>query len=100
MNEIFGTCPLMTFDLMPNATSLQESADGVTPCGLRVGPTIDQSGRDRAPANLSAKQAKEKELLTSGTYGLHGSGSFRSVALQSSLASRLKRRAESRCWQF
>ena len=40
-------------------------------------------------ANLSARQAKELGLLTSGIYGRRGSGSSSSAALQQYLASRL-----------
>lgn len=48
------------------------------------------SGPAAARANLSPRQAKALGLLTSDTSGLHGTGSSRSVALQSSLASRLQ----------
>jgi len=34
---------------------------------------IDQSGQEVVLANLSARQAKEKGLLMSGTYGQRGS---------------------------
>ncbi len=58
--------------------------------GKPDGPTISLSGPDLAHANLSARQAKEKGLMTSGTYGPPGSGSSASVALTQSLASRLR----------
>ena len=48
------------------------------------------SGPAVAHASLSPRQAKALGLLTSDTSGLHGTGSSRSVALQSSLASRLQ----------
>lgn len=48
------------------------------------------SGPAAARASLSPRQAKALGLLTSDTSGLHGTGSSRSVALQSSLASRLQ----------
>jgi len=76
----------------PNATSSPELADGATPSGSLAGPTTDQSGPVPAPANLSARQAKEKGLLTSGTYGPPGSTSSNSASLASSLVSRLKQR--------
>jgi hypothetical protein len=41
-------------------------------------------------ANLSARQAKELGLLTSGTFGRPSSTSSKSVALQSSLENRLR----------
>jgi hypothetical protein len=47
-------------------------------------------GQDRVLANLSARQAKEKGLLTSGTSGLRGTISLASAALQWSLASKLR----------
>ena len=50
----------------------------IAPCGL-----------GHVHANLSARQAKELGLLTSGTYGRRGSGSSSSAALQQYLASRL-----------
>jgi hypothetical protein len=55
---------------------------------------IGSSGPDRALANLSARQAKASGLMTSGTYGLPGSISSRSRALQSFLASRLQARTD------
>lgn len=73
-----------------SAISSPESASGVTPCVLQGGPTTDQCGRVRVRANLSARQAKEKGLLTSGTYGQHSITSSASAALQSSLESRLR----------
>lgn len=62
------------------------------PCGSLVGPITDLYGQDHAPANLSARQAREKGLLTSGIYGLLGITSSGSASLQSSLESRLKAR--------
>ena len=56
---------------------------------------MSQSGPEAAPANLSARQAKEAGLLMSGTYGPLGSTSSRSAALASSLASRLQARLAS-----
>lgn len=75
---------------MPNATSSPGSADGAAPCGLPGGPTTAPSGPDPAHASLSARQAKERGLLTSGTYGPPGSGSSSSGDLAASLASRLR----------
>jgi hypothetical protein len=59
------------------------------------GLTIDLFGRVPARANLSPRQAKELRLMTSGTSGRPGTGSSRSAALQSSLASRLQARTQS-----
>ena len=54
------------------------------------GLKTDRSGLAVVPANLSARQAKAKGLLTSGTYGPPFSGSSNSVALQRSLANKLR----------
>lgn len=53
------------------------------------------SGPAVARASLSPRQAKALGLLTSDTSGLHGTGSSKSVALQSSLASRLQAETQS-----
>lgn len=62
------------------------------PCGSLVGPITDLYGQGHALANLSARQAREKGLLTSGIYGLLGITSSGIASLQSSLESRLKAR--------
>ena len=73
-----------------NATSLPESECGATPCEKQDGPTTAPCGQVHVLASLSARQAKEKGLLTSGTFGPLGSTSSASAALASSLASRLQ----------
>jgi hypothetical protein len=75
---------------LPSATSSPESAAGVTPSDWLDGPTTGPSGRDHAPANLSASQAKAQGLLTSGTCGPPSTGSSISAGLQQSLVSRLQ----------
>jgi hypothetical protein len=75
---------------LPSATSSPESADGASPYIWQDGLTKDLFGPGPVPANLSARQAKERGLLTSGTFGLHGSISSESANLASSLVSRLK----------
>ena len=80
----------MTLPLTRNATSSPGLASGVTPSDKQAGPTIDQSGQDHAPVNLSARQAAERGLLTSGTYGQRGFGSSTSESLARSLANRLR----------
>jgi len=80
----------MTLPITHNATSSPGSACGVTPSDKQDGPTIGRSGRDPALANLSARQAAEQGLLTSGTYGLRGFGSSESESLSRSLANRLR----------
>ena len=56
---------------------------------------IDRSGPDPVLASLSARQAEQAGLLTSGTYGRTGIGSSNSAALQSSLANRLRAKTAS-----
>lgn len=80
----------MTLKDSRNATSLPGSASGLTPCAVPDGPMIAQSGQVHAHASLSAKQAKEQGLLTSGTFGLISITSLSSVALRSSLVNRLQ----------
>jgi len=78
-----------TFPDIPNVISSPESAFGPTPCDAQDGPIAALFGLALVPANLSARQAKEMGLLTSGIYGPHGSISLDSEALSSSLVSRL-----------
>lgn len=54
------------------------------------GQTTDLFGPVPVLANLSARQAQELGLLTSGTYGRISTGSSKSAALQSSLESKLR----------
>ena len=80
-----------------NATSLQESESGPTPSGKQDGPTPGQSGQDHALASLSARQAKAAGLMTSGTYGPHGSisSSTESDRIYWCLANKLRHRTAS-----
>ena len=79
----------------PNATSSPVKASGLTRSGWQDGPMIARFGRDLAPVNLSARQAKERGLMTSGIFGLHSTGSSSSAALTSCLASRLQAKTAS-----
>jgi len=74
--------------------SLLESASGPMRFVKRDGPTTAQSGPDHALASLSAAQASEKGLLTSGTYGRTGSTSSRSAVLSTSLENRLRQKTD------
>ena len=65
------------------------------PLTLPDGRVIDPCGLALALASLSARQVKALGLRTSGIYGPPGSTSSRSVALQSSLESRLRARTQS-----
>ena len=84
----------LTLPGMSNVTSSPESAAGPTPCASPDGMMPALAGPAPAPANLSARQAKEKGLLTTGTSGPPGTGSSNSAALASSLASRLARQLD------
>ena len=60
--------PAISEDI-PNATSLPGSEAGVTLSDSQAGLMIAPAGQEVARANLTPRQAKEKGLLTSGTYG-------------------------------
>jgi len=76
----------------PSATSSQALESGAWPCEEPAGQTIDLFGPAPVRANLSARQAKELGLMTSGTCGQPSSTSSSSAALQQSLESKLTRR--------
>lgn len=76
----------------PNATFSLDWAPGPSPCAALAGPIAAPSGPDPAHASLSARQARELGLLTSGTFGLPSTGLSKSAALQRSLESRLQAR--------
>jgi len=73
-----------------NAISSPASVFGHSRLDAQVGPTIDLFGQVPARANLSARQAKDLLLLTSGTYGQRGTTSLPSENLRSFLASKLQ----------
>lgn len=75
---------------LPSVTSSPESESGAMLCDKLDGQMIGRSGQEVAHANLSARQAKEMDLMTRGTYGQHSIGSSKNAALSSSLASRLQ----------
>lgn len=68
---------------------------GRTPCDGPDLATTGLSGQAAAHASLSARQAEQAGLLTSGTYGPTGIGLSRSAALQLSLANKLRARTAS-----
>ena len=72
-----------------SATSLPVSESGAERYDSLGGLTIDEYGQALAPANLSARQAKEMGLLTSGICGLRSTISSSSADLQASLENRL-----------
>ncbi len=81
---------LTTSEDLPSATFSPGSASGPIPSASPDGLTIARSGLDPARASLSARQAKEMGLLTSGTFGLTSSTSSASADLSMSLANRLQ----------
>ncbi len=78
-----------------SAISSPASGSGVTRSGSPDGLTTGPSGPALVHASLSARQAKDQGLLTSGISGQRSSISSASAALQSSLASRLQARTAS-----
>jgi len=75
-----------------SAISSPASVSGPTPCAAPAGPMTDLFGPVPVRANLSARQAKDLRLLTSGTYGQLLGTSSASASLQSSLESKLRDR--------
>lgn len=78
-----------------NATSSPVLECGHSPCAVQDGRMINQSGQGVARVSLSARQAKEMDLLTSGTFGLHSSTSSASANLALSLVNRLQAKTAS-----
>lgn len=79
----------MTLSDSISATFSPGSADGRSPCVAQDGPTVARHGQHHAHASLSARQARDLGLLTSGTYGPPHIGLSASAALSWSLASNL-----------
>lgn len=77
-----------------NATSSQASGAGPTHSDLRECQTMNPSGLEAAHASRGAKEISRRkvaeDLATRGIYGRRGMGSSMSIALQSSLESRLR----------
>jgi hypothetical protein len=92
MNETSGMSALTICDGTHSATSSPALAVGLRPCAWPVGLSTDPSGPAPAPASRTARQAKAEGCLMSGTSGPRSTTSSASVALQSSLVSRLMRR--------
>lgn len=94
MNATYGTSPPTTSETSPKYTSAPASASGPMPSGEPDGPTTAPSGPAASLASLSARQAKDLGLLTSGTCGPLASISSASAALELSLVSRLRARTQ------
>ena len=78
-----------------NATSSQASADGVTPCNSLAGLNQSRSGREAARANRLVSAALKRAQMIRATCGRLSLGSLESVALERSLANKLKLRFNS-----
>jgi hypothetical protein len=92
MSDQYSMFPPATLSDSRNAISSPGLVSGPTPCGAPDGPMTVPCGPAPALANLSARQAKEAGLLTSGTCGRRGSTSSESASLRSFLGSRLRGR--------
>lgn len=94
-NEVSKTSGLKTCPGTPSATFSLASASGLTHSDARVGPTTGPCGQAPHHASLSARQAEELGLLTSGTSGQRSTISSSSAALSLSLASKWRARTAS-----
>ncbi len=94
MNVQLSIFDLPTLSDTHSATSSPGSASGPTRSAEQDGQMTAPSGPVPAHVSLSARQAKEQGLLTSGTYGRTSTGLLKTAALQSSLASRLRARTD------
>jgi hypothetical protein len=90
-----STLPLMTSEASLNAIGSQELESGPELCAEPDGTTLGRFGPDLAHASLSARQAKEAGLMTSGTSGRRSIGSSNSADLLSSWANKLQARTAS-----
>lgn len=83
----------MTLNNTHNATSSRVSEFGHMHCEKLNGQTTNQFGQGVAHANLSARQAKAMDLLTSGTYGRRSSTLSVNADLTLSLVNKLQAKA-------
>jgi hypothetical protein len=95
MTEASKTCAHPTSPDTRNVTSSPASASGASRSGKPDGPTTGPYGLEAVRANLSARQAKQAGLLTSGTFGPRSTILSESADLQSSLANRLRAKTAS-----
>ena len=90
MKEVLKMSTPATCAALRNATFSPVSAYGATHSDLLGGVMTDLFGPVPARVNLSARQAKELGLMTSGTCGQPFTTSSKSASLQQSLESRLQ----------
>ncbi len=83
-----------TLQVSRNAISSAVLAFGRLPCAMPDGQTTDLFGPVPVRANLSARQAKELGLMTSGTCGQPFITSSKSAGLQQSLENRLRAKTQ------
>lgn len=95
VNVISATSSPTIYEVIISSMLLQELESGRSQQGRLDGPTPESFGQVLVPANLSARQAQEAGLLTSGTYGPTGTISSASAALGKSLENKLRRRTDS-----
>lgn len=81
----------MTSNKLPNFTPSPASACGPTRSGSQAGPQMSLFGQEAAPVSPGRLPLVDvrKDKTIPGTYGRSGFGSFASVSLRGSLASRL-----------
>ena len=94
MKEASLTLDLLTLMDTPNATSSPGSGGGPSPSDSPDGPTTAPCGPGVVPASPSPSPARAKAPPTPATSGPSSAVSLRSVALQSSLESRLQARLD------
>lgn len=85
---------LTTCEDLSSAISSPASVAGHSRYAVPAGQMIDLFGLVPVRANLSPRQAKELDLVTSGISGRPSTGSSKSAALQSSLESKLRARTQ------
>lgn len=85
----------MTSKDIDKPTSSPASADGLSLFGELASPTTSRSGPARARVSPSRARARGSEHATLDIFGQHGQHSSKSVALGSSLESRLRARMDS-----
>ncbi len=84
----------MTLNITHNVISSQGSESGHIHSDKQDGPMINQFGQVAVHVNLSARRAKERDLLTSGTYGRHSFTSSNSANLTSFLVNKLQAKTD------
>ena len=88
MNDQLKTSYRLNYEASHSVTSSPALESGLTLSDWLESETIAPCGPALVRVNLSARQAKEAGLLTSGTYGPHGSISFENAGLARYLESK------------